>query len=94
MDAKTAIEYLREDDERRVAIHIPSRQANEIADLIKSLSREAELGRAAVEAIENDDEAFGCCKGRFAECEDGCIHVEPGCPWEKFCRLRAGKENA
>lgn len=67
-------------------------EANQIADIFESLAADAELGRVAVEAINNDDEAFGLCKGKFVENKDGACYIDCECVWSRFCRLRAGKD--
>ncbi len=60
----------------------------QIASLIESQTREAELGREVITMLDN----LPPCKGKYQS--EPCvyireIHPNPGCHLEKVCRLRA-----
>ena len=61
----------------------------EIAALIESLTADAELGRAAAEAVDKIDTDYGSnlCSEPIFDNSRSC----QSCNWQTFCRLRAGR---
>ena len=88
-----AIELLRQHDTlvqdkgREFYISIDNEQAESIADLLESLSRDAEIGMAAVDIFE--DEMYPCTECRRDGYNEKCLE---SCEWIRFCRLRVVKE--
>lgn len=69
-------------------VELSPEEAAQIAALLESLSREAELGRAAVEAIGNKS-PYPCQYPFFIDGSSICKM----CTWTNFCRLRAESGN-
>lgn len=92
MDAKTAISILRNHGEIKMLQHrvITLDHAGAIANLIESLSRDAELGRAAIKAVDmvDTDLSNQLCSEPVFDNNRSC----QSCAWQDFCRLRAGEE--
>ncbi|MCM0757438.1 hypothetical protein M7775_02505, partial [Sporomusa sphaeroides DSM 2875] len=94
MDVKTAIETLEEIILNPTLDDTDEDNLQKIIALLKSLSREAELGRAAVEAIGSHPAKFTttiCLKLPPEITEEYC--GSPVCMWHNFCRLRAESGN-
>jgi len=92
MDAKQALEILRNEDNRSASpenadkgiwthTDMPIESANQIADLIEQQAEYSELGRLALDALSKSE--FEGCDG---VCDSDC---SGSCVWNLFCQKRA-----
>lgn len=95
MDKETAVKLLSNvvkfSVSKQSAVIIAAAQANEIADFIERQEPYAELGRLAVEAMDNIDSEFSsqpCDEPVF----DNVCRSCKSCLWHKFCAKRAELE--
>lgn len=98
MDAKTAIEIIRDCGiGKQTAADDCYDFTEEIADFIQQQVKDADIGRAAMRALELDSTSLGvsiddvdglCYPQPDANAVDDQCN-EPNCPWFEFCRLRA-----
>ncbi|MCM0758081.1 hypothetical protein M7775_05755 [Sporomusa sphaeroides DSM 2875] len=96
MDVKTAIETLEEIILNPTLDDTDEDNLQKIIALLKSLAQEAELGRAAVEALKKLDcgeEDSQPCDSIFKRFGNDDIWCE-NCGWLNFCRLLAGFGNS